>query len=46
MLDGATNFIDFVRIASIGMFVCVFCDIAAALVFFAALIYLKPKETE
>ena len=46
MLDGATDFIDQLRIASVGMFVCIFSDIMAAVVFFVALFYLKLKKKD
>lgn len=46
ILDGALAALDGLRIACIGMFICVFSDIAGGVVFFAALFYLKPKKKE
>ena len=46
ILDGATAYIGQLLIASIGMFVCVFCDVTAVVVSFAALFYLKPKKKD
>lgn len=44
IMDGAFAFLDDVLYVSIGMFLCVFCDFVAALVFVAALFLLKPEK--
>jgi hypothetical protein len=44
IMDGAIAYINQLLFVSIGMFLCVFCDLAAALVSVAALFYLKPKK--
>jgi len=44
IMDGAFAFLDDIRFASIGMFICSFCDFAAALVFIFALVLLRPKK--
>ncbi len=46
MLDGAYAFLDDVLFVSIGMFVCSFCDFAAALVSIIALVLLKSKKKD
>ena len=44
IMDGAMAYIDQLRFVSIGMFLCVFGDLAAVVVSVAALFYLKPKK--
>ena len=44
MLDGAFAFLDDALFVSIGMFICAFCDFAAALVSILALIFLRTKK--
>ena len=44
IMDGAYAFLDDLRFVSIGMFICVFGDFAAALVSVIALFLLKPKK--
>ena len=44
IMDGAFAFLDDLRFVSIGMFICSFCDFAAALVSIAALFLLKQKK--
>jgi hypothetical protein len=44
MLDGAYAFLDDVLFVSIGLFVCSFCDFAAALVSVAALFLVRSKK--
>ncbi len=44
IMDGAFAFLDDVIFVSIGMFVCSFCDFAAALVSIIALVLLKSKK--
>lgn len=44
MLDGVMAFLDDVLFVSIGIFVCVVCDFAAAVVFVTALFRLKPEK--
>jgi hypothetical protein len=46
MLDGAFAFLDDVLFVSIGLFVCSFCDFAAALVSIIALVLLKSKKKD
>ena len=46
MLDGAYAFLDDVIFVSIGLFVCSFCDFAAALVSIIALVLLKSKKKD
>ncbi len=46
MLDGAFAFLDTMLFVSIGMFVCSFCDFAAALVSIIALVLLKSKKKD
>jgi dolichol kinase len=44
MMDGAFNYLNQVLYVSIGIFLVVLCDFAAALVFVAALFLLKPEK--
>ena len=44
IMDGAFGYINQLPFVSIGMFLCVFGDFAAAVVSVAALFYLKPKK--
>jgi len=44
IMDGAFAFLDDVLFVSIGMFICAFCDFAAALVSVFALVLLKSKK--
>ena len=44
IMDGAFAYINQLLFLSIGMFLCVFFDFAAAVVSVAALFYLKPKK--
>ena len=44
VMDGAVSSINNQLFISIGMFLCVFCDLAAVVVSVAALFYLKPKK--
>ncbi len=46
IMDGAFAFLDDVLFASIGMFVCSFCDFAAALVSIIALVLVKSKKKD
>ena len=46
IMDGAFAFLDDSLFVSIGMFICVFCDFAAALVSVFALILLKSKKKD
>ena len=46
VMDGAVSYINDQLFLSIGMFLCVFCDLAAVVVSVAALFYLKPKKTK
>ncbi|MEN8204177.1 MAG: hypothetical protein ABFS28_16380 [Bacteroidota bacterium] len=44
ILDGGFAFLEEIPYVSYGMFLVAFCDIAAALVSFAALILMRPKK--
>ena len=44
IMDGAFAFLDQVLYVSIGMFLCVVCDFAAALVFIAAIFLVRKKK--
>ncbi len=44
LMDGAFAYVDSLLYVSIGMFICVFCDLAAAGVSIAGMIRLKPKK--
>jgi hypothetical protein len=44
ILDGAIAYINQLLFVSVGMFLCVFFDLAAVVVSVAALFYLKPKK--
>jgi len=44
ILDGATAYLGQILMASVGMFVCVFCDLTAVVVLVAALFILRPKK--
>ena len=44
IMDGAFAFLDQVLYVSIGMFLCVVCDFAAALVFVAAIFLLRKRK--
>ena len=44
IMDGAFAFLDDVLYVAIGMFLCAFCDLAAAVVFVTALFLLKPEK--
>ena len=44
IMDGAFAFLDDVPYVAYGMFVCMFSDVVAALVSFAALIFLRAKR--
>ncbi len=44
IMDGAFAYINQLLFLSIGMFLCVFWDLAAVVVSVAALFYLKPKK--
>ena len=44
ILDGATSFMDDVILASTGMFICFFCDLAATIVSVVALFLLRTKK--
>ena len=46
LMDGAFAYADSQLFVSIGMFVCVFCDFAAALVSIIAVFRLKPRKTK
>ena len=42
IFDGAIAYVNQLLFVSIGMFLCVFCDLSAIVVSVAALFYLKP----
>ena len=44
LMDGAFAYVDSLLFVSIGMFVCVFCDLAAGAVSITAMFRLKPKK--
>jgi len=44
IMDGAFAYVDSLRYVSIGMFLCVFCDYAAALVSISALFLLRKNK--
>ena len=46
LLDGAFSYIDTLRFVSIGMFVSVFCDLAAVIVSVTALFLLRKKKKQ
>ena len=46
IMDGAFAFLDQVLFVSIGMFLCVLCDFAAALVFIVAIFLLRKRKKQ